>query len=227
MKSLGAEVVGEQYLPLGESDVEAIVAGITETRPDMILNTINGDSNEALFRELRDAKIDSTDSPILSFSIGEAGLRDLNPDDVAGDYTAWTYFQSLDTAENRKFVSKFREKYPQRIITDPMETAYASLKLWARAAGELDELDPTSVRRRMLEQRFPSPSGEVRLDPDTQHCYKTPRIGQIQSDGQVEIVWAAAEAVPPDPFPSSRTATEWLALLSDLYQGWGNRWSAQ
>ena len=86
---------------------------------------------------------------------------------------------------------------------------------------------PQVFRRRMLEQRFPSPSGEVRLDPDTQHCYKTPRIGQIQSDGQIEIVWAAAEAVPPDPFPSSRTATEWLALLSDLYQGWGNQWSAQ
>lgn len=125
----------------------------------MTLNTINGDSNDALFRALRDAKISSSDCPTLSFSIGEAGIRDLDPDDVTGDYTAWTYFQSIDTPENRVFVSRFREKYPQRIVTDPMETAYASLKLWVRTAGELNDLDPTSVRRRMLEQRFPSPSG--------------------------------------------------------------------
>ena len=67
-------MVGEQYLSLGESDVEAIVANIAETRPDMILNTINGDSNDALFRASYGMRrISSSDCPILSFSIGEAG----------------------------------------------------------------------------------------------------------------------------------------------------------
>ncbi|MEX0936871.1 MAG: transporter substrate-binding protein [Pirellulales bacterium] len=225
LRQLGAEVVGESYLPLGESDIAVVVQAISQAQPDMILNTINGDSNTAFFRGLRHAGITSDDCPTLSFSITESGLRNLDPTDIAGDYTAWTYFQAIDTPENRQFVSAFREKYPHRVITDPMESAYVAVKLWARAANEAKSLSPRRVRRAMLEQRFASPAGEVRLDADTQHCYKTPRIGQNKSDGSIEIVWSAPSAVRPTPFPSSRTATEWIALLHDLYSGWGNHWS--
>ncbi len=134
--------------------------------------------------------------------------------------------KAIDTPENKQFVSRFREKYPQRIATDPMETAYVAVLAWARAANDVQSLEPRRIRHAMLEQRFNSPGGEVRFDPDTQHCYKTPRIGRIQSNGRIEIVWTAPKSIRPEPFPSSRTATEWLAFLHDLYAGWGNRWSA-
>jgi urea transport system substrate-binding protein len=32
--------------------------------------------------------------------------------------------------------------------------------------------------------------------------------------------------VRPEPYPRTRTAEAWRALLHDLYTGWGNRWSA-
>jgi urea ABC transporter urea binding protein len=226
LKRLGAEVVGEQYLALGESDMDDVVTAIAKARPDMILNTINGDSNIAFFRALRESGIKPGDCPTLSFSTDEEGLRNLSPKDIAGDYAAWTYFEAIDTAENKQFVSRFRDKYPQRIVTDPMESAYVAVLTWARAANDVKSLEPRRIRRAMLEQRFESPGGEVRFDPDTQHCYKTPRIGQIQSNGRMKIVWTAPESIPPEPFPKSRTATEWLAFLHDLYTGWGNRWSA-
>jgi len=227
LSKLGAEVVGEQYLPLGSSDVETAVNGIADAKPDMILNTINGDSNISFFRELRDAGIRSKNCPTLSFSVGEEGLRNLNPEEIAGDYAAWTYFQSIDSTENKEFVSRLLEEYPQHVITDPMESAYVSLIIWASAVRETGSLEPRRLRHAMLEQRFSAPGGEVRLDPDTQHCYKTPRVGQIQSDGTIQVVWTASSPVQPDPFPNSRSATEWLALLDDLYRGWGNHWSPQ
>lgn len=226
LTKLGAEVIGEEYLPLGSPDVETVVQRVADSRPDLILNTINGDSNISFFRKLRSAGVRSSDCPTLSFSVDEEGIRNLSTDDIAGDYTAWTYFQSIDTPANKEFVSRFLQKHPRSVITDPMETAYESLHLWAHAVRETENLGPRSVRRAMMEQRFDSMGGEVRLDPDTQHCYKTPRVGQIQSDGTVEIVWTAPEPVRPEPFPASRSATEWLALLNDLYHGWGDRWEA-
>ncbi len=226
LKGLGAQVVGEEYLPLGSQNVQAVVSAMAKAKPDMILNTINGDSNIAFFRGLRAAGMKPADTPSLSFSVGEQELRSLNLADMAGDYAAWTYFQSVDTAANQEFVRRFQEKFPQHRVTDPMEAAYVGVKLWARAVNEAQTLDPKKIRRAMLNQRLTAPCGEVRIDPDTQHCFKTPRIGQIQADGQFKIVWTAPAPVHPEPFPSTRTAADWKAYLHDLYAGWGNRWSA-
>jgi urea transport system substrate-binding protein len=226
LQRAGAQVVGEEYLPLGSAKAEAVAGAIARAKPDMILNTINGDSNTAFFRALRAAGVTPANTPTLSFSVGEQELRSLNPADLAGDYAAWTYFQSVATPENEDFVRRFHAKYPQRSITDPMETAYLGVKLWAAAVNEAQSLDPKKIRRALLNQRLTGPGGEVRIDPDTQHCFRTPRIGRIQADGQFQVVWTAPAPVRPEPYPSSRTAEAWRAFLYDLYTGWGNRWAA-
>lgn len=222
----GAEVVGEEYLPLGSQDAGPVVDAIIKAKPDMILNTINGDSNTAFFRALRAGNVTPSVVPCLSFSVAEQELRSLNLADVQGDYAAWTYFQSVPTPENEQFVQRFHDKYPQRVISDPMEAAYVGVKLWAQAVTDANSLDPNKIRRAMLNERFDAPSGDTRIDPDTQHCFKTPRVGRIRGDGQFDIVWAAPAPVRPMPFPSSRTAADWKVFLHDLYAGWGNHWSA-
>lgn len=222
----GAEIVGEFYRPLGDTDFDEIVAAIVETKPDMILNTINGDSNVAFFRALRKAGIRSAACPTMSFSVGEAEVRKFDPDDVAGDFAAWTYFERVATPANEAFVHAFHEKHPQRSVTDPMESAYVGLKLWAQAVEEAESLEPRKIRRAMLEQRLKAPDGDVRVDADTQHCYRTPRIGQIQPDGTIDVIWEADGPVAPQPYPETRTAEEWRAFLHDLSIGWGNAWAA-
>ena len=211
---------------MGSQNLDGPIAAIVRAKPDMILNTINGDSNISFFRDLRAAGIKSADTPTLSFSVSEQGLRSLNVADLAGDYAAWTYFQSVDTPENQEFVRHFHDKYPQHSITDPMETAYVGVKLWALAVNEAQSLDPKKIRRALLTQHIKGPGGEVRIDPDTQHSYRTPRIAQIQPDGQFKVVWTAAAPVKPDPYPNSRTAEAWRAYLHDMYTGWGNQWAA-
>ncbi len=151
---------------------------------------------------------------------------------VVGDFAAWNYFQGIDTPENREFVAAFKQRYgPQRTITDPMEAAYFGVKLWAAALAELefsaDELpQPPDIRRAMQNQRLIAPEGEVRIDPASQHTFKTPRIGRIRQDGQFDIVWSDTAPQAPDVFPNSRKAAEWNALLNDLYSGWNDSWSA-
>jgi urea transport system substrate-binding protein len=226
LQSVGAKVVGEKYVPLASQQLGPVIDAIVEAGPDMILNTINGDSNTAFFRALRAANVKAADVPTLSFSVGEQDLRSLNAADLAGDYAAWTYFQSLDTPENLDFVKRFHDRYPQRSVTDPMETAYVGVKLWAQAVNEAQSLDPKKIRRALLIQRLKAPDGEVRIDAETQHCYRTPRIGQIQADGQFKVVWAAPGPIRPEPYPASRKAEAWQVFLRDLYAGWGDRWAA-
>lgn len=226
LQSKGGVVLGEEYLRLGNQNSEPLVKEIRQVQPDMILNTINGDSNTAFFRSLRAAGVTPTEIPCLSFSVAEQELRSLNIEDTEGDYAAWTYFQSVDSPENRQFIDHFQDKYPQRVISDPMESAYVGVKMWANAVTAANSIDPIKIRRALLNQKYDAPSGVTRIDPDTQHTYKTPRVGQIRSDGQFDIVWSASEPVRPLPYPASRTAQEWKAFLYDLNTSWKGQWSA-
>jgi urea transport system substrate-binding protein len=226
LKKLGGEVVGEEYVLIGSNNADAAIAKIVEVKPDMILNTINGDFNITFFRDLRAAGIKSAATPTLSFSVSEQGLRSLGAGILAGDYSAYTYFQSIDTPENREFVKRFHDKYPQKVVTDPMETAYVGVKLWAAAVNECQSLEPKKICRAVLSQRIDGPGGQIRIDSDNQHAYRTPRIAQVQPDGRFQVIWSAPRPVKPEPYPASRTAEDWRAFLNDLYTGWGNRWAA-
>ena len=107
-----------------------------------------------------------------------------------------------------------------------MQTAYMGVKLWAQAVNEAQRLEPRQIRRAFLNQRLAGPGGETRIDAETQYCFKTPRIGQIQASGQFKIVWTASSPVQPKPYPASRTAEAWQAFLHDMHAGWGNHWAA-
>ncbi len=227
LKILGADVVGEEYIPLGEGDVSAIITKIQASKPDVILNTLNGDSNWPFFAGLRKAGFTPEKLPTISFSIGEEELRHIDVSTMAGDFAAWNYFQSLESPENVEFVTNFRTKYgQQRLVTDPMEAAYIGVKLWAMAVQESGKTDAAEIRRAMRNLQIKAPEGDVRIDAGTQHTYKLPRIGKVLATGQFEVVWTAAKPEAPQPYPISRTAEQWRALLHDLYTGWGNQWAA-
>ena len=228
LRELGADLVGEEYIPLGSSDVEPIIDRIVAAKPDVILNTINGDSNVAFFRALRSAGITPSQVPTVSFSIGEVEIRDLEISQAVGDFACWTYFQSINSIENLDFVERFRRKFgSRRVVNDPMEAAYTGVKLWADAVRRCGSSEPALVRAAMRGSSLQSPSGAITIDAVTQHAFKSARIGQINRQGQFDLVWNAANPIAPAPFPDSRTEEQWESFMEDLYRSWGGRWDAR
>ncbi|MBI3359367.1 MAG: urea ABC transporter substrate-binding protein [Nitrospirae bacterium] len=226
MKALRGTIVGEEYILLGSSDVKEVVQKIIKAKPDVILNTINGDSNVAFFRELRAAGITPDKIPTLSFSIAEDELRTLGAGKVVGDYAAWNYFQSVDTKENAAFVKHFKAKYGvYRVTDDPMEAGYFGVYLWAQAVKDAGDDDWKAVRKALPNQSFNAPGGVVYVDAENQRTWKTVRIGKIRDDGQFDIVWSSEKPVRPVPYPIYRSKSEWDHFLDNLYTGWGNRWA--
>jgi urea transport system substrate-binding protein len=223
---LGGEVVGDEYVLLGQMDFRAVVEKIVGAQPDVILNCINGDSNLAFFEELRAAQDLPRDVRTLSFSMAEDELRSMGAPRMAGDYCAWNYFQSVDTPENRGFVERFKTKYGRnRVTDDPMEAAYFGVYLWAQAARTAGSTEPAAVRSALGGLTFAAPEGMVTIDPATQHTHKTVRIGRIRADGQFDILWASPQPVPPEPYPALRSRGEWEAFLADLYTDWEQQWA--
>ncbi|TAE56372.1 MAG: urea ABC transporter substrate-binding protein [Nostocales cyanobacterium] len=226
VQALQGEILGEEYIILGSNQVEKIVKKIVETQPEVILNTINGDSNIAFFKAIRKAGITPEKIPIISFSLAEEELQNLPNQDVVGDYAAWNYFQNIDTPTNKKFIQKFKNKYGRdRVTSDPIEAGYFGVYLWAQAVKEGGIDDVNTIRENIKEQSFKAPGGVVYIDPDNQHTWKTVRVGKIKSDGQFKIVWTSVKPIRPIPYPISRSKGEWEKFTNNLYQGWNKNWA--
>ncbi|MGE0495428.1 MAG: urea ABC transporter substrate-binding protein [Vulcanimicrobiota bacterium] len=224
--ALGGEVVGEHYLLLGSQEVKSVIDEVLATHPDVMLNTINGDTNVAFFKALRTAGITPAEIPTMSFSLAENELRGFDSKMVAGDYAAWNYFQSLDNQRNRDFVARFKARYgPDRVTDDPIEAAYFGVYLWAEAVREAGSSQVHRVRQAVGGQSYPAPEGTVYIDPTTQHTWKSVRIGRIVEGGQFAIEWSSDKPVRPVPYPFYRTRSDWDSYLSSMYQDWGGRWS--
>ncbi len=126
----GGCVLAERLTPLGSHDLAEVADAIAEARPDIVFNTINGDSNLTFFREFSKTVGDAGDCPIMSFSFSEAGLREL-PREAAGHYACWSYFQRLETPKNRRFLERYTRRFgPDTVVSDPIVTAYMQVYLW-------------------------------------------------------------------------------------------------
>ena len=224
--ALQGEIVGEEYILLSGGRVEDIVEKIAQTRPSVILSTINGDSNIAFFNALRKRGLTPEQIPVMSFSIAEREVASIGPALMAGDYAAWNYFQSLSTPQNQEFVKRFQARYgADRVVSDPMEAAYVAVHLWAQAVEAGQTVDSAEVRRNIADQSYLGPGGMVYVDRATQHTWKIVRLGRIRPDGQFEVVWSSEHPVRPVPYPASRPKAEWDDFLLKLYKGWGGEWT--
>jgi ABC-type branched-subunit amino acid transport system substrate-binding protein len=225
-KARGCEVVGEEYLLLGSTEVAGVVRRIAEAKPDLIVNTINGDTNVAFFRALRRAGIRPQAVPTVSFSISEQELSALGAGAVAGDYVADSYFQSLDTAQNKELLRRFGQRGgAEAIISAPMQTSHAAVHLWAKAVRAAGREDPGAVREAVKGLEYDAPQGPLRIDPATWHAVQFARVGRLDEAGNIMEVYESPQAVAPEPFPPSRGRDEWQAFLDGLHQRWGGRWS--
>jgi len=141
----------------------------------------------------------------------------IGADLVAGHYGVGSYFQSLDSAENKTFVEHFKQRFGrERVLDDPMEAAYIGVKLWVDSARNAGTADLALVKNILAQQSIAAPQGIVAVDFNSGHLWKTVRIGRARPDGQFDIVWQSEAAVHPEPFPFYRSRQEWLAAQHAL-----------
>ncbi|TAN66088.1 MAG: ABC transporter substrate-binding protein [Methylobacter sp.] len=212
INAAGGEILGERYLPLGGDDLAAIIEDITLKKPDVVLNTLNGDSNAVFFSAL--VKAGLGDLPLISFSVEESGMLAWNGGQLLRHYGVWSYFQSLPGAENHRFVSAYQARFgADRVTSDPVEAAYVGVNLWAQAVQDVNSSEPGRVNSALLRQSIKSPSGIAAVDADTRHLWKMMRVGKVRPDGQFEQVFASNSPIRPSPWPGYRTREGWQALL--------------
>ncbi len=198
----GGTTVGEDYLPLGNTEVTPIITKIRAALPNggVIFNSLNGDSNVAFFKQLQGAGMGPDQYPVMSVSVAEEEVRQIGPEFLVGHLASWNYFQTVETPENEKWVADFKAEFgDDRVTNDPMEAAYIMVYLWKQAVEAAGTFDIPEVRTAAYGQTFAAPEGPVTMNTN-HHLSKTVRLGEVRDDGLFDIIWETDGVVEPQPW---------------------------
>lgn len=208
------------YTPFGHSDWQSIVSDIkkfgTAGKKTAVVSTINGDANVPFYKELSNQGISAKDIPIVAFSVGEEELSGIDTKPLVGHLAAWNYFESVDSDANDDFIEEWH-KYTgdeKRVTNDPMEATYIGFNMWVKAVEKAGTTESNAVQDALIGVTVPNLSGSYATMMPNHHITKPVLIGEIQEDGQFQVV---------DETPTTVVADEWSDYLpgsKDLIADW-------
>lgn len=213
------------YTPFGHSDWQTIVADVkrfgSEGKKTAVVSTINGDANVPFYKELGNQGVSAEDIPVIAFSVGEEELSGFDTGPLVGHLAAWNYFMSVDAEVNDDFIDSWTTyiKDEDRVTNDPMEAHYIGFNMWVKAVEKAGTTDPAAVQDAIIGVAVPNLSGGYSAMLPNHHITKPVLIGEIQDDGQFEIVWETPGLVAGDAWSdfldsSKEIIADWRAPLS-------------
>jgi urea transport system substrate-binding protein len=194
----------ENYTPFGHSDWQTIVGEVKKFasagKRTAVVSTINGDANVPFYKELANQGIKAEDIPVVAFSVGEEELAGLDTGPLVGHLAAWNYFMSVKAPENDAFIKKWHAyiKNPKRVTNDPMEATYIGFNMWVQAVEQAGTTSVDAVRQAIIGQKVKNLTGGVAVMNANHHLSKPVLIGEIQADGQFQVVWQTKGLVEGD-----------------------------
>jgi ABC-type branched-subunit amino acid transport system substrate-binding protein len=200
----GGQIVGEHYVPTrlpDPSGLERICRDIVKAQPDAVFSTVVGAGCRMFYRIYREAGIDPARIPIGSLTMAEGEIRTIGAEYCVGHITSAPYFSSLETPENRRFTTAYRQRFgADAPVSMYAEASYTQIYVFARALERAGSLDPERLTAAAAGHEFEAPQGRITIEPDNQHTTLRPRIGVVEANGDFRVVWEARTPVRPDPY---------------------------
>ncbi len=223
-KGVASEDIMISYTPFGHSDWQTIVSDIkkfgSQGKKTAVVSTINGDANVPFYKELGHQGVSAEDIPVVAFSVGEEELSGIDTSPLVGHLAAWNYFMSADAEINGDFIDQWKTfiKSDKRVTNDPMEAHYIGFNMWAKAVERAGTTDVDPVRSAMYGVTVPNLTGGMSTMFANHHISKPVLIGEIQDDGQFDIVWQTAGEVIGDAWTdylpeSKKIVADWVAPI--------------
>jgi urea transport system substrate-binding protein len=222
LKSKGVkdEDIMINYTPFGFSDWQTEVSKIkafgSAGKKTAVVSTINGDANVPFYKELANQGLKATDIPVVAFSVGEEELAGIDTKPLVGHLAAWNYFESVDTPENEAFIEQWHTfiNNDKRVTNDPMEAHYIGFNMWVKAVEKAGSTEPDKVIDAMVGVTVPNLTGGYAAMMPNHHITKPVLIGEIEDDGQFNVVWETPGTVVGDAW------SNYLPGSRDLIADW-------
>ncbi|MHC3436794.1 urea ABC transporter substrate-binding protein [Natrialbaceae archaeon A-gly3] len=192
----GYNIVGEEYIPLDETDFSSVINRIQGEDPDFIMSMLVGANHENFYdqRDSNDLMIPVGTSTTMAQ--GHEHIR-YEPDALTDVYAGVSYMPELDTDRNNDFVDRFEKRWPDaNYLNQEAHNNYFSVYMWKEAVEEAGTFDQDAVIDVLEEgKEIEAPSGDIELDGATHHMTHLMRVAH--ADENHEISFDGEEYIEP------------------------------
>lgn len=195
---LGANIVGEEFIPLEVSQFGDVINRIQEADPDILVTLLVGDNHASFYNQKLSAGLEVPMSTTVNMAQGYEHLR-FDPPALADMFVGVNYMQEIPTDRNQAFVDRFYERWGDEAeyLGQMAQNAYFTMFLYKQVAEEAGTTDQDELMDLMDSQEFSieAPEGTVTTDPQTHHV--THQIRRARADEDHEITFNEPTAVEP------------------------------
>ncbi|HZV73282.1 MAG TPA: transporter substrate-binding protein [Conexibacter sp.] len=198
----GATVLANRFFPLDQTEFGSALSAIRAAKPDLIWNTIVGAGIPAFLKQYQAAGFTPQQTPIFSGICTEQELAAVGGAAAKGHYFPASYFETIDTPENRSFIGRYQAKYGSAQPTNmPMQASYTSVLLLAAAIEKAGEATPGAILKAFPGVSATAPGEGTVTVKDNHHTTHTVSLGQANDRALYDVVERFAPR-DPDPFPA-------------------------
>jgi len=193
---IGAEVVGEEFIPLSVSQFSSTIARIQKAKPDWLMMYITGENHSNYYPQANAAGVKFPMGSSINMAQGYEHIRFSAPA-LSGMHVAVNYMEEIPTKRNQAFVQRWHKMFPDEpYISQQAQNAYIATHLYAKAvrvAGTTEQ--PQVIEALESGIGMEAPEGWVFMDPATHHLSHYIRIASCDNDHNISFVkeWTSIE----------------------------------
>jgi branched-chain amino acid transport system substrate-binding protein len=193
----GGTMVGEEFIPLGVSQFSQTIQNIQGAAPDFVVTLLVGAAQASYYEQAAAANVGLPMASSVNVGQGYEHKR-FTPPSLKDMYVTTNYIEEIDTPESRAFVEKFRAKYPDEpYINQEAANSYIAMYLYKQMVERAGSTDREALRAEIAKGDvcFDGPSGNVCLDPQSQHMSHTIFLAHVNEDHSIDFpeVWENIE----------------------------------
>lgn len=190
-EKFGGDIVGEEFIPLGNSQFASSIANIQRAQPDFLVLYLVGANQSQYFPQALAAGIDLPAVSTVNLQQGYEHKRFATPA-LQNMFVpvAWIEEVGSETSDGQAFVERFYAAFPDaEYINQPARCAYVAVNLMALAWEKAGTTETDAVIEALESGlSFEAPEGTVTLDPATHHLAMTIRLAEVQPDHSIKFV---------------------------------------
>lgn len=186
---IGAEVVGQEFIPLSVSQFSSTIARVQKAKPDWLMMYITGENHSNFYPQANAAGVKFPMGSSINMAQGYEHTR-FSPPALSGMNVAVNYMEEIPTNRNQAFVKRWRKMFPDEpYISQQAQNAYIATHLYAKAVRIAETTDQAQVIE-ALESGLgmEAPEGWVFMDPATHHLSHYIRIASCDDQHNISFV---------------------------------------
>ncbi|MEI6414698.1 MAG: ABC transporter substrate-binding protein [Pseudomonadota bacterium] len=217
---LEGDRVGEEYLDIGAgpADIDRLLDQVTRSGADVFVPYFAGSDQISLLTRFTERGLKKHMAVVMGH-YDEMMVSRLSPHVREGFFSSNTYFMSLDTAENQRYLDRLARQpgvtgiwpHGNGVLTNFGEGTYLCVQAFAQAVEAAGTTDAEALVEALEKSRVTGPQGVVEMDAATHHATVNTYLSRCNPEGTFDIVENFGRNPPriPERYLQQTQAAQW------------------